>query len=304
MSNNGNTRILAKIFLMHLFFCLSVSLCLNVSAAEKDNARPPAPKIQRGEIYFDFTHKAPGIRIFFYPIDNHDVSHGTVAKIKEYRVYKNGNLVKKIDPAHLNGIGTTYSYFESTELQPKGGHDWNHKEMKKYSDVIRKRGYYYAVSAMDMAGNESPLSETLHISSFKPQYYCFAKNTQILMADGGLKYIQNLKPGDRVASYDFKAARRVVGEVNRVVSANTMSYLIINDLRVTEQHPFAVGPDQWKEARGLRIGDKVIGLSNDIVIKEITKVNENIDVYDLSVSSFSNFYVFNGDSFFLVHNKD
>lgn len=124
------------------------------------------------------------------------------------------------------------------------------------------------------------------------------------MADGSLKNIQEIKPGDRVASYDFKTDNQAVSEVTRIVPINVASYLIINNLKVTEHHPFAIGQDKWVAAGDLRAGDKVVGMNSEIVVREISTVKEMVDVYDLTVSSYANFYVFDGDSFFLVHNKD
>jgi hypothetical protein len=81
------------------------------------------------------------------------------------------------------------------------------------------------------------------------------------------------------------------------------SYLVLNaGLRVTEAHPFAVGPDSWKRAGLLKTGDKVIG-NSFTEIKSVERVATPVEVFNLSVDGTRTFYVTGGTSVYLVHNK-
>ncbi len=220
--------------------------------------------------------------------------------IHEYRVYKNDVLVDKIDSRNVRGGSQGQDiYLYKNQLPPSG--------QLKLPTYIRRAinvGDYYQITAVDINGKESSPSELLPAGSFTPTWYCFAKNTPILMADGQMKPIQEIRPGNRVVSYDYKANRYAVSEVIHIESTYVPSYLIINNLKVSEHHPFAVGHDQWKEAGELQVGDRIVGLNADNIVAEIIRVEQPIEVYGLSVSSYRNYYVFNGESFYLVHNKD
>ena len=304
-------KISLKIVLTFLLLCLSLSFRLNAIADEKDNVLTPTPEI-RLKIIGIYTNapRQPRLVIQFYPVTDYVAEKAKGSRIQEYRIYKDGRLFERYKPDQLYVIihlseSKKYIY-EYTEFLPERKASVSHKE---YVDAMIAEGHYYAISAVDIFGNESSLSEKIPITSFKvvplpPEAFCFAKNTLVLMADNNLNFIQDIRLGDQLASYDFKTSRLSKAEVKRIRQEITHSYLIINGLMVTEKHPFAVGPDDWIEAGDLKVGDIVKGRNDEIVIKEITKVNENLDVFDLTLSTFFNFYVFNGESFFLVHNKD
>ena len=80
------------------------------------------------------------------------------------------------------------------------------------------------------------------------------------------------------------------------------SFLHLNNLKVTEKHPFAVGVDKWEEAGNLKVGDQVLG-SNKITIKNIKRVNKPVSVFNITVNGTHNYYVDDEENSFLVHNK-
>ena len=123
------------------------------------------------------------------------------------------------------------------------------------------------------------------------------------MADGSLRPIESLAVGDEVRSFDFAASKLVTSRVSRVHSRRAPGYVLLNaGLKVTEKHPFAVGPDTWKEAGLLQAGDKVIG-NSFTEIKSAERVTTSIDVFNLSVDGTRTFYVTDGTNVYLVHNK-
>jgi len=132
---------------------------------------------------------------------------------------------------------------------------------------------------------------------------CFAAGTKVIMADGSQKAIESLAVGDEVRSYDFKADKVVTSRVSKLHRNQVPGYLVLNDgLKVTATHPFATGPDSWKRAGLLKVGDKVIG-NSFTEIKKLEKVANATEVFNLSVDGTRTFYVTDGTSVFLVHNK-
>ena len=136
----------------------------------------------------------------------------------------------------------------------------------------------------------------------KEKEKCFLAGTKILMADGSYKNIEDVKEGERVASYDF-AAEKVVGSLvsKTFVHAIDGEYIVVNNkLRVTSNHPlFANG--KWVEAGKIKIGDKLLDSSgNYVVIYSVTIERGSMKVYNLEVEEGKNYFAEN----VLVHNKD
>ncbi len=134
--------------------------------------------------------------------------------------------------------------------------------------------------------------------------FCFTADVEVLLADGTTKRIADVVVGDQLVSYDFHTQQQVTTTVDGTISHEVDSYLRINDLEVTSEHPFAVGPDQWLRAGDLKLGDKVIDQNGGwTTIQRIEEVNETVDVYTISVDGPENYYVTDGSSTYLVHNK-
>jgi hypothetical protein len=131
---------------------------------------------------------------------------------------------------------------------------------------------------------------------------CFAAGTLVLMADGEFKPIEHVTVGDLVMAYDFPSDRRHAARVDRVHRKTVGSYLRLNDLVVTASHPFAVGPDEWRDAGDLREGDRVIG-NSFTTIDRTERVGRSVNVFNLTVGGPHTFYVHDGQDFYLVHNK-
>ncbi len=132
---------------------------------------------------------------------------------------------------------------------------------------------------------------------------CFAAGTKVLMANGTLKSIENITAGDSVLSYDFTGNRETASSVFKTMSREASGYYRLNDLMVTGEHPFAVGLDQWRKVKEIKTGDELIGRGNNVVVQSNLPVNEKIMVYNISVTGTKNYYVFDGNNYYLVHNK-
>ena len=134
-------------------------------------------------------------------------------------------------------------------------------------------------------------------------FFCFTADVQVLMADGTQKRIADIAVGDELLSYDFETGEQVTSTVQATFSHEVDEFLRINDLEVTGEHPFAVGDDQWVKARDLQIGNHVMSDEGWTTITSIEHVQKTADVYTVNVDGPHNFYVTDGTSQYLVHNK-
>lgn len=136
---------------------------------------------------------------------------------------------------------------------------------------------------------------------------CFLKGTNVLMADGSYKNIEDIKTGDIVKSYDIGnnyIVDSIVTNVHHHKSEEMTNYylLINNDLRVTPNHRF-YSNNNWVEAGNLRVGDLLFTSSLDeYKISSIQKIYDKKPSYDLTVNDEHNYFVNILDECVLVHN--
>jgi predicted lipid-binding transport protein (Tim44 family) len=135
---------------------------------------------------------------------------------------------------------------------------------------------------------------------------CFLPDTMIRKTDGGETQISSIGIGDRLLAF------RSDGEISeatvqKILTHDVGEYLIVKtdkmQLRVTVEHPFYVGNGTFKTLEALKVGDIVfafdgIGL-NAQKIEEMTRVKENVIVYNLQTDAPNTFFA-NGIA---VHNK-
>lgn len=129
---------------------------------------------------------------------------------------------------------------------------------------------------------------------------CFLAGTPILMADGSLKPIEDVKVGDALIAFDEKTKTFKEDKVLKFFVHHTNKYLLINDyLKVTANHP-VYHDGKWTEIGKLKIGDHILnakGASEPIV--SIKKIKEKVMVYNLEVNPYHT-YVAGG---IVAHNK-
>lgn len=131
---------------------------------------------------------------------------------------------------------------------------------------------------------------------------CFLAGTEILMADGSVKNIEDVRIGDEIMSYDERTMELSPSTVSRTfVKDDVFDYLVLNNsLRVTKEHPFFV-QGNWMKADKLSVADHLMtdGLT-EISLENIEKVNapDAVKVYNIEVSGNHNYFVglVSGDS--------
>lgn len=90
----------------------------------------------------------------------------------------------------------------------------------------------------------------------KNKICCFAENTQILMADGSLKYIKEVKIGDLIASINGESKEVGCDTQNQVEEYFILKTKQGYEIEITGDHP--VLTDQgWELVKMLSQGDKV-----------------------------------------------
>ena len=140
---------------------------------------------------------------------------------------------------------------------------------------------------------------------------CFVAGTKAKTEDGD-KNIEEIKPGDKVWSYNpatgetgLKTVKQTFeNETEQIVHITITDGKDIEEIDSTLRHPFYVVDYGFKYASELRIGDKVISVSGDIY--EVTSVEvENLDtpvkVYNFEVEDWHTYFV--SSSGILVHNE-
>lgn len=130
---------------------------------------------------------------------------------------------------------------------------------------------------------------------------CFLPGTQILMADGKSKDIEEIKPGDNIKTrQSFTNKKLVSAKVKEVFTHQVSGYLLINNhLRVTKEHNLYVN-GRWLTAGEVKIGDSYLSVDGTYqTIKSVEQRSGLYTVYNLSVDNLHTFFA----EGFYVHNE-
>ena len=137
---------------------------------------------------------------------------------------------------------------------------------------------------------------------------CFLAGTQVVMADGSYKNIEEIEIGDRVRSYDEETKKIIECKVESVFHhlPDEMAeyYLVIDDyLKVTPNHRF-YSENRWVYANDLEIGDSLfcIDSNQECYISSINKVFNKMPTFNMEVEGCHNYFVSLDGVDVLVHN--
>ena len=135
---------------------------------------------------------------------------------------------------------------------------------------------------------------------------CFLPDTPVTLADGTMRAISAVRPGDTVLAFDSDETV-VPARVRSVLVHEVDTYLIVRtetrELHVTEEHPFYVGGGVFKTAEVLRAGDRIMvydghGLTPATLLA-LERVAAHVRVYNLQTDEPHTFFA----SGAAVHNK-
>jgi hypothetical protein len=136
------------------------------------------------------------------------------------------------------------------------------------------------------------------------QGFCFIAGTQISMADGSTKAIEDVKAGDEVSSYDTERETLLTAKVERTYhhTGEQMShaYLLINKrIGVTPNHSLYVS-GEWRAAFFVRNGDWLTTKDGPELVVSVETVFKEVQTYNLHIDHESHNYFADG---ILAHNK-
>lgn len=128
---------------------------------------------------------------------------------------------------------------------------------------------------------------------------CFAKGTKVLMEDGQLKNIEDIKAGEYVLTRNDKDPELVKARVEKIHSSKEDGYLILNgNLKLTANHIIRVN-NSWMEAGNIQIGDELTDSSGEkIRVSSIEWQQGKFEVYNLQIEKYHTYFA---DGFW-VHN--
>ena len=135
---------------------------------------------------------------------------------------------------------------------------------------------------------------------------CFLPHTPVLLGDGSVRAIGDIKPGDKVLALSPEE-RVVEAEVKRVFTLPAEEYWVVaadrGSVEVTGEHPFYVGAGVFRTAESLRVGDAVYSRDGPGVsvqrVESMRRVFRGVTVVNLQTDEPHTFFA----AGFAVHNK-
>ncbi|MEU9012759.1 polymorphic toxin-type HINT domain-containing protein [Streptomyces sp. NPDC048479] len=148
-----------------------------------------------------------------------------------------------------------------------------------------------------------------------PTGNCFLAGTDVLMADGSTKNIEDIKVGEKVIATDPETGQTKAQEVTATFVTEGKKNLVdlkietkdgIDSLTATEGHPFWVASKHaWIDAGDLKTGMTLrTDVGATVTVKEIHSFTKHVPTYNLTVAGFHTYYVLAGETPVLVHNTD
>lgn len=121
---------------------------------------------------------------------------------------------------------------------------------------------------------------------------CFGEGTKVLMADGSLKNIEDVRPGEYVFTRSGSDSTKLVkAKVTQVHKAKESGYLIINGtLKITPDHILWVN-GAWRQAGSIKPGDSLTNSAgNSVSVNTIEWQKGVFDVYNLDVARYHTYF--------------
>ncbi|MGA5110663.1 polymorphic toxin-type HINT domain-containing protein [Streptomyces pseudogriseolus] len=153
----------------------------------------------------------------------------------------------------------------------------------------------------------------LKILKADPPCNSFATGTEVLMADGSGKPIEDVEVGDEVLATDPETGKTEIEAVTAEITGEGPKNLVTLSISVggeevrvtaTDGHPFWVpGIEEWVDAGRLTAGQELHAVSGKTVrISSISLTQRPATVHNLTVTDLHTYYVLAGETPVLVHN--
>lgn len=120
---------------------------------------------------------------------------------------------------------------------------------------------------------------------------CFGKGTQVLMPNGKLKNIEDIKAGEYILTRTEDNSKLIKAKVINTHGAEVSGYLIVNGhLKVTPNHIIWVN-GVWKEAGSVAPGDVLIDKDGKRVwVESIEWQQGKFEVYNLEIEKYQTYF--------------
>ncbi|WP_079100748.1 polymorphic toxin-type HINT domain-containing protein [Streptomyces sp. Root55] len=143
----------------------------------------------------------------------------------------------------------------------------------------------------------------------------FTPGTEVVMADGTTRAIEDVRIGDEVLATDPATGRTVARKVTAEITGDGLKDLVTVTLTVdgepvqvtaTDGHPFWVpGLDRWVDAGELTAGQKLrTAAGKSVRITDVAHIRQPATVHNLTVADLHTYYVLAGETPVLVHNAN
>ncbi|MBI5200375.1 MAG: hypothetical protein HY925_02210 [Elusimicrobia bacterium] len=205
-----------------------------------------------------------------------------------------------------SNITLTWSSTDATTLESNFGETALNGSKSQYLGSLG--AHTFTVTAKSDCGDASTMSRTVTVVNPPPPppppppyHRCFVAGTQISMADGTYKNVEDVKPGDKVFSSDENGKKIISTVTDRYKSEWDSFYQINGSNGVTGPHLFMAN-GKWTRVDELKVGDKLVDeKGNPVEITKIVKRPGPVDIFPLFVENPPSNYFAEG---VLVHNKD
>lgn len=132
---------------------------------------------------------------------------------------------------------------------------------------------------------------------------CFPPEALVKMEDGSLKPFAQVRPGDRVLTYDIGYDQTVSQVVTEIYSVKGNHLYTINGDFMTTVGERLLSQDGWKAVGDLKTGDQVHVDGRMVEIVSIDYQRVDAKLHNMQVADTHNFYVMTANGMqYLVHN--
>ncbi|MFD5300869.1 polymorphic toxin-type HINT domain-containing protein [Streptomyces mutabilis] len=153
------------------------------------------------------------------------------------------------------------------------------------------------------------------VDALKTGCKCFLAGTDVLMADGKTKEIEDVRLGDEVMAKDPETGEEGPRKVTRLIETeddkhfNVLSIATedgIEELTATYEHPFwSPSEGSWVEAGDLTSGMTLLTDEGDtVIVTDNEAYTRHAATYNLTVDDLHTYYVLAGQTPILVHNSN
>ncbi|MGW7559159.1 polymorphic toxin-type HINT domain-containing protein [Streptomyces sp. NPDC054757] len=182
------------------------------------------------------------------------------------------------------------------------------------SEVTPECGWLLADLPIGKAAKLAKLEKLSKAAKVAEHCKCFLAGTDVLMADGSTKDIEDVKVGDKVRATDPATGKSRSRKVTRLIRTNGDKFFNkisvatkdgIDSITATDEHPFWSPSERaWVEAGDLAPGMTLRSDDGSTVIVTANKAfTKHARTYNLTVDEIHTYYVLAGTTPILVHNS-